>query len=141
MFPARLFMGIVFFVMCGWMIGGIAEGQTQLITSAQGGDIMALQSKNTTSTVDTNSASTITFIDKTLTWIDTYILYDWSVFYDVYTGYTSGTCAIAGGEWQAASATCKIPNTFMILRWILMGVLGGTFVITMLLLFRRLTLG
>jgi hypothetical protein len=137
MFPARLFMGIVFFVMCGWMIGGIAEGQTQIITSAQQADIMILQSSNITTSIDANSTGSVTVVDKVLNWVNTYILYDWSVFYDIGTGYTSATCTTAGGKWQAASSTCKIPNTFIWLRYVLCAILGATLVITLFMIFKK----
>jgi hypothetical protein len=137
MFPARLFMGIVFFVMCGWMIGGIAEGQTGIMTSDQKDDIMILQSSNIYTTIDSSGTGAIKVIDKALNWINTYILYDWSVFYDIGTGYTSATCATAGGTWQSTSSTCKIPNTFIWLRYVLCAILGATLVITLFMIFKK----
>ncbi len=142
MFPARLFMGMVFFIICGWVLGGIAEGQTQVITQSQSGDIMGMVANSQTTTIDTNSIGAITYVNQTLDWINKVIFFDWTVFYDVYySGYTSATCVTAGGVWQAATSTCKIPNIWINLRIVLIFVFSLTLLITAALLWRRLTLG
>jgi hypothetical protein len=141
MFPIRLYMGLVCFVILSWVIGGIQEGQTQMITQTQANSTMGMAAFSKGISIDTVGQAVTSFITGAADFVNDIVLYDWTVFYDVYGGYTSATCATAGGTWQSASSTCSIPNTFMFLRIFLIMVFGTTFVISIALLFRSLTLG
>ena len=124
MFPARLYMGMVFFVLLGWMLGGIAEGQTQIITQTQSNDIMGTVGYTQTTAVSSNTGNPLVFFDSAWDFIDKVILFDWTVFYDVDP--ITGT---------------QTPNLWMFIRIMLICVLGSTLLITILLTLRSVTLG
>jgi hypothetical protein len=58
---------------------------------------------------------------------------EYSFLYTVSTGYTETTCNTAGGRWQSATNTCKIPNDwylpFMVLLWGPLVVVGLYFLV------------
>ncbi len=58
---------------------------------------------------------------------------EYSFLYNVGTGYTETTCNTAGGRWQSATSTCKIPNDwylpFVVLIWGPLCVVGLYFLV------------
>lgn len=58
---------------------------------------------------------------------------EYSFLYEIRTGMTSATCSTAGGNWQDATSTCKIPNVwylpFMVLLWGPLVVVGLYFLV------------
>ena len=136
----RLLIGVLFFYVLAQVICNIMEGESYIVTEDNQAEIVSMTDYSETTTTEAATGGVVSFFDKSWTFISQLVFFDYALFYDIETGYTSATCATAGGTWQSGDSTCKIANQFTIIRILLMCI-GVLIIIEVFLIGRRLTLG
>lgn len=133
----RLLIALFVFFVLAQVICNFYEGNQMLY--AINTDLEDASSHTYTTSTDTTGTS-ITWIDKTIDFCEKVFAFDYSMFYDTYTGYTQTTCVSADGAWQSDSSTCRFTNDFTIVRYVLL-CFGIVMWIELALVLRRLILG
>lgn len=122
MIMPKVWIGVLFmFVLLTATFNGI-EGNA-MTTNTDVSSLRGFVPSQITTATETSTGTAQTTADTEVNiWDKIYqaAFFDYTIFYDVrYDVATESDCTACSGYWQSATSTCKVPNDWMILRYLL----------------------
>lgn len=115
---AKFMIGVFTLYFLGAIICGWFDGQTTIYNATNVVDMGKLGEYSSVTGVETTGETSNIFqwAGNTKDAIVKIIEFDYSFWYDSYTGYTETTCEAADGRWNSSNSLCRFPNAWEVVH-------------------------